>query len=63
MVASHFQKEGEPISVEVLIYSDNRSIQTHYIIGCSSPKDPICQQTHYINAAAGMFQRAEILFE
>ena len=62
VVASYFQEPGEPISIEVLIYRDNRSIQTHYIIGCSSLKDPICPKTHLLNASAGMCQRAETLF-
>ena len=60
----YFQEPGEPISIEAAIYHNYESVQTHYVIGCSSAEDPtICSQTHYINATAGMCYRAEILLQ
>ena len=43
------------ISIEVRIYSNPFSVQSHYHIGCSSQENiTLCRQTYYIKTTAGM---------
>ena len=56
LVNSHYMvTQEDQVSVIVLIYGNSLSVQSHYLIGCSSAENTaLCRQPSFIRASAGV---------